>query len=80
MYKSKWIIRVKSWDKLKATERVSEVFKNCYFINKNDLNTKEIVVFIQVENEQALNSVIEKLQNFEEIISVKSIMQLKDIL
>lgn len=76
MYKSDWMLRIKTDDRLKIMCDLSESFTSCYFLNEKGNDQDEVVVFVQSENEVSLDLNIEKLQNINKITSIKKMMKL----
>ncbi|WP_125154373.1 homoserine dehydrogenase [Clostridium rectalis] len=79
-HKNSWMLRIKSSDKSKALVIINNIFKKHYKLNKGNINSEDVVIFVQSENENKLNVKIKELEDFREIISVKSILKLDDIL
>jgi homoserine dehydrogenase len=77
MYKSDWMLRIKSSDRLKLMCDLSESFKSCYFLNEKGNNQDEVVAFVQSENEVALDFSIKKLHDINKITSIKKMMKLE---
>lgn len=76
-YKSNWLIRIKTTDKINAMCNLTGNFKNCYIL-KNELNPKdEVVAIIKEETENDLNCKLQELKSSNHTEYIKKFLHIK---
>ncbi|NMM64093.1 homoserine dehydrogenase [Clostridium sp. P21] len=76
-YKSSWLIRLKTTDKIDTMCNLTGSFKNCH-IFKNDLNPQnEVIAIIKEETENDLNCKLKNLEASKHVQHIKKFLHIK---
>lgn len=76
-YKSNWLVRIKTTDKINTMCSLTGNFKNCY-IFKNELNPKdEVVAIVKEETENDLNCKLEELKTSSHTEYIKKFLHIR---
>ncbi|RMD01603.1 homoserine dehydrogenase [Clostridium autoethanogenum] len=75
--KSKWLLRIKTQNRVEIIESISSSFKSCYILsNSVSGNKEEVVAFVNADNEDLIDEYIEKVKSGKQAQSVKKLLVL----
>lgn len=75
--KSKWLLRIKTQNRVEIIESISSSFKSCYILsNSVSGNKEEVVAFVNADNEDLIDEYIEKVKSEKNVQSVKKLLVL----
>ncbi|OAA83460.1 homoserine dehydrogenase [Clostridium ljungdahlii] len=75
--KSKWLLRIKTQNRVEVIESISSSFKSCYILsNSVSGNKEEVVAFVNADNEDLIDDYIEKVKSEKNAQSVKKLLVL----
>lgn len=76
---SKWLLRIKTEERIKAMEALSEYFSNCSIISKELYNLDgEVAAFVKSQNEAVLDRFIDDIKKRINTEEIKKILILED--
>ncbi|OBR92009.1 MULTISPECIES: homoserine dehydrogenase [Clostridium] len=75
--KSKWLLRIKTQNRVEIIESISSSFKSCYILsNSVSGNKKEVVAFVNADNEDLIDDYIKKVKSEKHAQFVKKLLVL----
>ncbi|AZV55713.1 homoserine dehydrogenase [Clostridium sp. AWRP] len=75
--KSKWLLRIKTKNRVEIIESISSSFKSCYILsNSVSGNKEEVVAFVNADNEDLIDDYIKKVKSEKRAQSVKKLLVL----
>lgn len=75
---SRWLLRIKTDDRIKVMRNLVEEFNNCYILSSECSGSGEVAVFVKTKNESLLERGIEKIKNNVNFNLFKKIMLLEE--
>lgn len=74
---SKWLLRIKTQNRVEVIESISSSFKSCYILsNSVSGNKEEVVAFVNADNEDLIDDYIEKVKSEKNAQAVKKLLVL----